>query len=54
VKAAQPHDHSGPWAEEIRRRVESLESGNAELIEWDEFRRQLEAKYAQSQDSNTP
>ncbi|MDZ4783015.1 MAG: addiction module protein [Planctomycetia bacterium] len=48
VKAAETHDRSDPWAEEIRRRVEDLESGKAVLLTWEEVERRLAERYAKA------
>jgi len=37
-------DAEEAWAEEIRRRIDSIESGTAKLEPWDEVKRRIERK----------
>lgn len=36
-------DASAAWGDEIRRRIDEIEAGTAELEDWDTVRRRLEA-----------
>ncbi len=54
VVASQESDRSDPWVEELRRRIEKLESGDADMMSWDEFKQKLASKYANAQNANSP
>lgn len=42
----EPVDLSPEWKDEIRRRIEAIERGEARLVPWDEVRARLRAKIA--------
>lgn len=45
-ESLEPIEVSPEWADEIRRRIEAIERGEAKLVPWDEVRARLRAKIA--------
>ena len=45
IQSLEPEDADAPaaWSEEIRRRVDEIEAGTAELEDWETVRARLEA-----------
>jgi len=49
VKLAEQHDHSDPWVEELRRRIQKLESGEAKFMTWEEVEQRLAERHGKIQ-----
>jgi putative addiction module component (TIGR02574 family) len=47
AEASEPFDKGveAAWSEEIKRRIDEIDSGNAEPIPWEEARRQISALF---------